>query len=265
MEKPMKTRRDVIRVGSVIFASGAMSALPAFLTGCGSAAGSGNLGNVSTPCLQSTNVTRGPFFLDEKIDPNISGDVVDSTITKRSDIRADTKGTGGVQAGVPLHLTIIVGSFSGGSCMPIAGAQVDVWHCNAQGAYSDVTTLTAENFLRGYQNTDSNGEVIFTTIYPGWYTGRAVHIHVKVRIFDTSGNVTTEATTQLFFDDAISSAVYAADAAYARSAARDTLNAADSIYAAESPALLLTLSGTPATSYAGTVSIGINVGTLYGG
>jgi protocatechuate 3,4-dioxygenase beta subunit len=73
-----------------------------------------------------------------------------------------------------------------------------------------------ENFLLGYQFADSNGLVVFTAIYPGWYEGRAVHIHVKVRIFDASGNVTIEATTQLFFDDATSTAVHAANSSYKR-------------------------------------------------
>jgi hypothetical protein len=103
--------------------------------------------------------------------------------------------------------------------------------------------LTSENFLRGYQYTDSNGQVAFTTIYPGWYTGRTVHIHIKVRIFNSSGNVTTEATTQLFFADSISTAVYSANSTYTRSGTRDTLNSSDSIYNEESPTLLISLTG----------------------
>jgi protocatechuate 3,4-dioxygenase beta subunit len=150
---------------------------------------------------------------------------------------------------------------------------VHIWHCNAQGVYSDVQAstndggadLTGENFLRGYQHTDANGKVSFTTIYPGWYSGRAVHIHVKVRVFDSSGNVTTEATTQLFFDDSISTAVYAANSDYSRSGTRDSLNSNDSIYAAESPALLVSLTGSASTSYTGAISIGVATGTIFGG
>jgi protocatechuate 3,4-dioxygenase beta subunit len=107
--------------------------------------------------------------------------------------------------------------------------------------------------------------VTFTTIYPGWYSGRAVHIHAKVRVFDGSGNVTTEATTQLFFDDAVSTAVYSANSSYSRSMARDTLDSDDSVYNSESPALLLNLTGSDTAGYVATVSIGIASGTIYGG
>lgn len=270
------TRRDVIRVGSVIFASGAMGALEAFLTGCNAAGSSGSSSSSSSnsaSCVQSTNVTRGPYFVDNQADPNITGDDVDTSIPDRADIRSDTKGSTGMQSGLPLYLNITVGSYSSGSCSPIANAQVHIWHCNAQGVYSDVQAatndsgadLTGENFLRGYKYTDTNGKASFTTIYPGWYSGRAVHIHVKIRVFDVSGNVTTEATTQLFFDDSISTALYAANSDYSRSASRDTMNSTDSIYAAESPSLLVSLSGSASTSYTGTISIGIAEGTIFGG
>jgi len=155
----------------------------------------------------------------------------------------------------------------------ISGARVHIWHCNAQGIYSDVQASTngsgadysGSNFLRGYQHTDSNGQVSLTTIYPGWYSGRSVHIHIKVRIFDSSGNVTTEATTQLFFADSISTAVYASGSAYSRSGTRDTTNSADGIYNQEDPALQVSLTGDATSGYAGTVSIGILEGTIYGG
>jgi hypothetical protein len=124
---------------------------------------------------------------------------------------------------------------------------------------------SGSNFLRGYQHTDSNGQVSFTTIYSGWYSGRTVHIHIKVRIFDSSGNVTTEATTQLFFADSISTAFYAASPAYSRSGTRDTLNSSDGIYDEEDPALLVSLAGDTSSDCAGTVSIGILEGTICGG
>jgi len=273
------SRRDVIRVGGVVFASGAISTLQAILSGCGSpstnsasASSGSSSSSSSSSCEQATNVTRGPYFVDNISDPNISGDDVDASIPQRSDIRTDTKGSGGTQSGLPLTLAINVGSYSSSSCSPISGAQVHIWHCNAAGAYSDIEAgsngngedLTGENFLRGYQYTDSNGQVSFTTIYPGWYSGRAVHIHVKVRIFDSSGNITTEATTQLFFDDSTTSAVYAANSAY-KQGSRDVLNSADQIYASEDPALLVNLSGSASSGYTGTISIGIQTGTIFGG
>jgi protocatechuate 3,4-dioxygenase beta subunit len=265
------TRRSVIRVGGVIFASGATGVLEALLSACNAATQSSSSSSnssgssSSSSCLQATNVTRGPYFVDDRSDPNIGNDVVDSSIPQRSDIRSDTEGGTGTQTGLPLYLTITVGDYSSGACSPISGAQVHIWHCNAQGAYSDVQNYTGEDFLRGYQWTDSSGQVTFTTIYPGWYSGRTVHIHVKVRIFDSSGNVTTEATTQLFFSDSTSDAVYSANSAYSRSGSRDTLNSADNIYASESPSLLVSLSGSASTSYTGTISIGIAKGTIFGG
>jgi protocatechuate 3,4-dioxygenase beta subunit len=271
------SRRDVIRVGGVIFASGAAGVLEALLSGCGGAAAGSSSSNSSSSsssssssCTKATNVTRGPYFVDDRSDPNITSDVVDVNIPQRSDIRTDTEGGSGTQSGLPLYLNITVGDYSSGSCSPISNAQVHIWHCSAQGVYSDVQNgsngnYTGQNFLRGYQWTDSNGQVSFTTIYPGWYSGRTVHIHVKVRIFDSSGNVTTEATTQLFFDDTTSNGVYSAHSAYSRSGSRDTLNASDNIYASESPVLLVSLSGSATTSYTGTISIGITEGAIFGG
>ncbi len=86
------------------------------------------------------------------------------------------------------------------------GAIVDIWHCDAAGVYSDATdpgfNTVGKKFLRGYQVTDANGGVQFTTIYPGWYRGRTVHIHFKVRAKAKSGQ-SYEFTSQLYFDDAI--------------------------------------------------------------
>lgn len=273
MPKDM-TRRDAVRVGGVVLVSGALGALHAALTACSSPASSSNSTSTTSSsgtCVESTNVTRGPYFVDNQSDANIPNDDVDHAITERSDIRSDTKGSSGTESGLPLYLTINVSSYSSGTCTPIANAQVHIWHCNAQGVYSDVQAgsndngadLTGENFLRGYQTSDTNGKVSFTTIYPGWYSGRTVHIHVKVRIFDSSGNVTTEATTQLFFDDTVSDSVYSANSDYSRSGTRDVLNSSDSIYGEESPALLVSLTGSSQTSFAGTISIGIASGDIY--
>jgi protocatechuate 3,4-dioxygenase beta subunit len=274
MQKPV-TRRDIVRVGGVVFASGAVGVLESLLSACGGAtksstsSSSSSSASSSSSCVQATNVTRGPYFVDDRSDPNITNDTVDSSIPQRSDIRSDAKGGTGTQSGLPLYLNITVGDYSSGACTAISNAQVHIWHCNAQGEYSDVQSgsadLTGENFLRGYVWTDANGLASFTTIYPGWYSGRAVHIHVKVRIFDSSGNVTTEATTQLFFDDSTTDSVYSANSAYSRSGSRDTLNTNDSIYESENPSLLVSLSGSATTSYTGTVSIGITEGSIFGG
>jgi len=173
------------------------------------------------------------------------------------DYNADLQGT----IGVPLSLTFAVYTYASSGCTPLQNARVDVWHANAVGVYSEEATQNEtkastlnENFLRGYQLSDANGLVTFTTIHPGWYGGRTAHIHVRIRTYDTSGNVLTNNTTQVFFDDTVNNAVYATTN-YTRSKSRDTTNAADSIYAA---ALQLTLTGSVTDGYAAaTYGIGL--------
>ena len=85
---------------------------------------------------------------------------------------------------MPLTLTVALSQVAAsGACTPLANALVDMWHCDALGVYSDVSSQNTlgQRFLRGYQVSDANGQVQFLTIYPGWYAGRAVHIHFKVR------------------------------------------------------------------------------------
>jgi protocatechuate 3,4-dioxygenase beta subunit len=136
--------------------------------------------------------TEGPYFVDGM--PN------------RSDILADTS-TRTVQEGIPLNLTINVYNVDDGDCVPISNAQVDLWHANSQGVYSGVEGSTGTNFLRGYQLTDSNGTVQFSTVYPGWYEGRAIHIHVKVRTFEGSKE-TFEWTSQFYLPNSINDQVH---------------------------------------------------------
>lgn len=114
-----------------------------------------------------------------------------------------------MQQGIPLHLVIHVYSVDNGICTPIKRAKVDIWHANSQGVYSDVQDFgtTGKKFLSGYQLTDSNGTIRFITIYPGWYQGRAIHIHDKVRMFNRSEK-TMEWTAQLYFNIAIDEQVH---------------------------------------------------------
>jgi len=138
---------------------------------------------------------EGPYFVDG--------------MSNRSDIRSDTS-DGSVQEGIPLRLVLNVYGIDGndgkgiGSCTPLSGAKVDIWHANSQGVYSGVQDAGTggNDFLRGYQVTDDNGTVQFTTIYPGWYQGRAIHIHVKVRTFEGS-NETLEWTSQFYLNNSI--------------------------------------------------------------
>ena len=157
-------------------------------------------------CVATPAQTEGPFFVDTRLE--------------RSDVRSDPAG-GATRAGTPLSLELTVSRMGAGGCAPLAGAIVDIWHCDADGVYSG--TRGAERFLRGYQVSDASGRVRFVTIYPGWYSGRAVHIHFKVR----SG--TREFASQLYFDDALSDRVFA-HAPYAARGRADTRNARDFLY-----------------------------------
>jgi protocatechuate 3,4-dioxygenase beta subunit len=143
---------------------------------------------------------EGPYFVDDM--PN------------RSDIRSDTS-NGSVQEGVPLLLILNVYDVDDidgdgtGSCAPLEDAKVDIWLSNSQGLYSGVRDdgTAGNNFLRGYQMTDSNGTAQFTTVYPGWYEGRAIHIHVKVRTYEGS-NESLEWTSQFYLNNSINELVH---------------------------------------------------------
>ncbi len=200
---------------------------------------------VSTP-----QVTEGPYWVDEHL--------------FRSDIRTDPA-TGVAHAGIPLALQITVLN-SSASCGPLAGAYVDIWHCDAKGIYSDESTYnpgggtgnvttTGQKFLRGYQIADANGQVHFTTIYPGWYAGRTIHIHVRIRTYSGS-TVLTDFVTQIFFDDTVNNSVLATSS-YSRTTSRDTTNSNDSVYngAANRTAMLATLSGSNDAGYSAAITI----------
>jgi protocatechuate 3,4-dioxygenase beta subunit len=157
-------------------------------------------------CVISPAMTEGPFFVDAGLN--------------RSDVTAGATHAA-VTQGVPLALEVtVVGVRSG--CAPLAGVRVDIWHTDANGDYSDVGAARGRQFLRGYQETDAGGKVAFSTIYPGWYPGRAIHIHIKARN-------PREFTTQLFFDDAVNEKVMA-EAPYNTRGARFVRNARDGIF-----------------------------------
>ena len=136
------------------------------------------------------------------------------------------------------------------ACEPIEGAAVDLWHCDAEGVYSGVQSAEGETFCRGVQMTDANGVAEFRTVFPGWYTGRAVHIHVKV---SADGDQTH--TGQLFFDPATLSAVYAEEP-YAARGEPDQPNESDGIYA-ESGGVTVVAVTLEDESSSGSVTLGI--------
>jgi protocatechuate 3,4-dioxygenase beta subunit len=192
-------------------------------------------------CIVTPEQTEGPFFTDVRLN--------------RSDIRSDPADKS-VKDGTPLALMLRVSSVGSGGCAPLAGAMVDVWHCDAAGAYSDSDRGTAgRKFLRGHQVTDADGAVRFATIYPGWYPGRAVHIHFKVRIVagPKPGN---EITSQLYFDDAVTDRVLARPPYSVRG--QRTRNSDDGLYRRGGGRLMLSLTELGG-GFAGEYHVGIKI------
>src|SRR5438094_2821968 len=196
-------------------------------------------------CVVTPAETEGPYFVDERLN--------------RADIRVEPA-DGSVRPGVPLTLTFDVAKV-GTSCTALQGAQMDVWHCDALGSYSDVSAegTTGKRYLRGYQLTDSAGKVPFTTIYPGWYRGRAVHIHFKVRTF-SGAQKTFQFPSPIFFDDPISDEVFK-QSPYSGRGSRDTRNATDMVYTSNNNSGASLLAGVTksASGYAATFGIGLRL------
>jgi protocatechuate 3,4-dioxygenase beta subunit len=197
-------------------------------------------------CVARPALTEGPYFVDAKLN--------------RSDIRSDPS-DGSVKPGAPLRLALRVSRLAAGACAPLPGATVDVWQCDALGAYSDVSdpggSTVGKKFLRGYQVTDADGLARFTTIYPGAYPGRAVHIHFKIRSA-AGGGRTHEFTSQLFFDDGLTDQVHA-QPPYATRGQSRLRNARDGIY--RNAGAQLTLAVAPAASgYAGSFDLALQIG-----
>ncbi len=190
-------------------------------------------------CIVRPEQTEGPYFVDERLN--------------RADIRPDPS-DGSLREGAPLRLVFRVAQLNGNSCAPLAGAFVDVWHCDTQGVYSDVENAAGKKFLRGYQQTNENGAAEFLTIYPGWYPGRAVHIHFMIRTSLDSGQ---EFTSQLYFDEAVTDQVYARPP-YAARGERTTRNQNDGIFRDGGDQLLLQTSEDD-QGYIATFDIGLQM------
>lgn len=196
-------------------------------------------------CVVRPEQTEGPYFVDERLN--------------RSDIRSDPT-DGRVKSGTPLALTLQVSRLTAGDCRPLGVAQVDIWHCDAAGIYSDVQDRSfntiGQKFLRGYQITDARGEARFVTLYPGWYAGRTVHLHFKIRTAPNARQ-SFEFTSQLYFDDELTDRVHAAPP-YAARGPRTTLNRQDAIFRRGGDQLMLAPT-TTAEGYAATFAIGLQL------
>jgi protocatechuate 3,4-dioxygenase beta subunit len=194
-------------------------------------------------CVVKPQQTEGPYFVDERL--------------KRSDIRSDPSDSS-VKQGVPLRLVFQISQVSNNACTPLKDAIIDVWHCDVEGVYSDVQdrgfSTVGKKFLRGYQVTNANGTAEFMTIYPGWYPGRTVHIHFKIRT-PSAVQQGYEFTSQLYFDDVMTDRVHA-QAPYAAKGQRTQKNDQDGIFREGGEQLLLQLTKA-AEGYEGRFEIGL--------
>lgn len=198
-------------------------------------------------CLVRPALAEGPYFVDEGL--------------HRADIRSDPA-SGIVKEGVILRLAFNVSDVSNNMCAPLEGAYVDVWHCDALGVYSDVNNprfdTRGEQWLRGYQVTDENGVAGFTTIYPGWYSGRAVHIHFKIRT-DPESDRGYEFTSQLFFPEETNALVHTAYEPYRQRGLPDVPNERDWIFQSSEGLLTLELTANDDDSFSAIFGVGLDL------
>lgn len=213
-----------------------------------SRASTGDSLSPTVKCILTPEQTEGPYYIArEKV---------------RRDITEHRPGT-------PLQLRLNV--VDAATCKPIKDAAVDIWHCDASGIYSGFVAASTgaggpaggvpgptdkSTFMRGIQFTDSRGRSQFHTIYPGWYRGRTVHIHVKVHLGgDPLGHVVH--TGQLYFDDKLTARVYQTGAYKARAAERDTFNNTDGIYQNGGHQSMLSMKRDGRGGYIGSITLGV--------
>jgi protocatechuate 3,4-dioxygenase beta subunit len=180
-------------------------------------------------CVLAPEQTEGPYYI------------------AREKLRRDiTEG----RPGVPLLLRLSVVDAS--TCRPIKGAGVDIWHADALGVYSGFGSGSGNRtFMRGIQKTDARGLARFRSVWPGWYQGRTVHIHVKVHV---GGNVVH--TGQLYFPDSVTDKVFRRKP-YSRRSARTTRNANDFVFAQGGKRSLLSVRKS-GSAYVASITIGVH-------
>ena len=225
------TRRSLLRLAGAAAAVGGGGALWKLDDAAGAGSGPLAVSSGLVSCVLTPELTEGPYY--------VAGEKVRHDITEGKPGRA-----------MLLRLSVVNAS----SCKPIRNASVDIWHCDALGVYSGAPAGNAgTNFLRGVQRTNASGLATFKTIYPGFYQGRAVHIHVKVHV---GGNVVH--TGQLFFPAAVTNAVYAKQPYSTHGTTPDTPNPQDAIFrnGGSKGMLKLAKSG---SGYVASIGMGVHV------
>jgi protocatechuate 3,4-dioxygenase beta subunit len=220
------TRTSILRLAGLAAASFGVGSWQAREAEGGGPAG---VESGAVSCVLTPELTEGPYYIPgEKLRRNITDGRPGTTLI--------------------LRLAVVDAS----TCKPIRGAAVDIWHADAAGNYSGFGGGSgSRTFMRGIQRTDAHGIATFRTVYPGWYQGRTVHIHVKVHV---RGNVVH--TGQLFFSDALTDRVYR-NAPYNQRPNRTTRNANDSIFVKGGRKSLLSLRRRSAGGYLGRITMGV--------
>ena len=219
----------ITRRHSLVALGGFAAAILGWKAQASDGAGPAGVASGAVSCVLAPEQTQGPYY-------------VAAAKTRRN----ITEG----RPGTPLTLRTTVVDAS--TCKPIKGAAVDVWHADASGAYSGVQQNVGKTFMRGIQKTVANGLATFKSVYPGWYPGRTVHIHVMVHI---GGNVVH--TGQLYFPDTVTDVAYT-KAPYSSRGARDTRNANDSVYRNGGSKSLVTVQADSAGGYVASIVTGVH-------
>ena len=181
------------------------------------------------------------------------------SLSSRVDEKLNRSDLNSTALGQVLSLELLVYNTSiADRCVPLPGAIVDLWTSDASGLYSDEAQLgtKGKTFLRGYQAANGDGLVNFLTVWPGWYEGRTVHMHVRVRVPSADGSTfVLNQTTQLFLDDSTSDAIFAAVQPYKqRTGKRDTYNRNDHLY---SDKMLMNTTGSIQDGFHATFALGV--------
>lgn len=235
-------------------------------SGSGATAGSGSTGTVTTPttgaCTVIPEETGGPYPADGT---NTNGgsivNVLNQSGVVRSDIRASFNGATGVAAGVPLTIKLQLLNASG-SCATLAGYAIYLWHCDRDGLYSLYSSgVTGQNYLRGVQETDSAGNLAFTTIFPGCYAGRMPHVHFEVypSVAKAASAANRIKTSQFTFPMATLNEVYAVSGytASVRNLAQISY-ATDNVFADGTSLQMAAVTGNATDGYVVTLSVAVN-------
>src|SRR5215467_4006242 len=209
-------------------------------TSTSTSASGANSAIAASSCVVTPEETAGPY-------PDRLG-MLNQPAFFRQDI---TEG----RSGLPLALTLAVVNVAK-SCAALANASVEIWQCDASGDYSEYAQPgyngVGQTFLRGLQTTDAAGRVSFKTIYPGWYQGRATHIHVQVFV-----NGSAIKTTQIAFPEDVTSTVYRTGVC-ASHGQNSTSNSGDMVFADGTQYEMASLSGDPSGGYSATLTIGVS-------